>query len=152
MGFGLLLAYSGPPFPLYGTSAVLVITYITLMIGYSTRLQLTTLVATGHEFVEASNAAGAGPIRSLLRVVLPMVRKGMAATAALSFILLFHEFSASMMVRSARTQVIGSVMYDVWTGGIYSQVAVLAIIMVIVTFIGVAIAVGVAGTETLKKI
>jgi iron(III) transport system permease protein len=146
MGFGLLFVYSQPPIQIYGTTAVLVVTYVTLMIGHSTRLQFTTLVATGQEFLEASKASGAGPIRSLFQVMLPMCRKGIAATAALTFVLLFHEFSASLMVRSARTQVIGSVMYDVWAGGIYSQVAVLALIMVVVTVIGVCIAGWLGGT------
>lgn len=151
MGFGLLFVYSQPPIQIYGTAAVLVVTYVTLMIGHSTRLQFTTLVATGQEFLEASKASGAGPIRSLFQVLLPMCRKGIAATAALTFVLLFHEFSASLMVRSARTQVIGSVMYDVWAGGIYSQVAVLALIMVVVTVIGVCIAGWLGGTDPTQQ-
>jgi len=151
MGFGLLFVYSQPPIQIYGTTAVLVVTYVTLMIGHSTRLQFTTLVATGQEFLEASRASGAGPIRSLFQVLLPMCRKGIAATAALTFVLLFHEFSASLMVRSARTQVIGSVMYDVWAGGIYSQVAVLALIMVVVTVIGVCIAGWLGGTDPTQQ-
>lgn len=151
MGFGLLFVYSKPPFQLYGTTAVLVVTYVTLMIGHSTRLQFTTLVATGQEFLEASKASGAGPLRSLFQVLLPMCRKGIAATAALTFVLLFHEFSASLMVRSARTQVIGSVMYDVWAGGVYSQVAVLALIMVVVTVIGVCIAALLGGADPTQK-
>ena len=151
MGFGLLFVYSQPPIQIYGTAAVLVVTYVTLMIGHSTRLQFTTLVATGQEFLEASKASGAGPIRSLFQVLLPMCRKGIAATAALTFVLLVHEFSASLMVRSARTQVIGSVMYDVWAGGIYSQVAVLALIMVVVTVIGVCIAGWLGGTDPTQQ-
>ena len=151
MGFGLLFVYSQPPIQIYGTAAVLVVTYVTLMIGHSTRLQFTTLVATGQEFLEASRACGAGPIRSFLQVMLPMCRKGIAATAALTFVLLFHEFSASLMVRSARTQVIGSVMYDVWSGGIYSQVAVLALIMVVVTIVGVCIAGWMGGTDSAQQ-
>lgn len=141
MGFGLLFVYTRPPVQIYGTTAVLVVTYVTLMVGHSTRLQFTTLVATGQEFLEASRACGAGHLRSLLLVLLPLCRRGIAATAALTFVLLFHEFSASLMVRSVRTQVIGSVMYDVWTGGSYAEVAVLALIMVLVTVLGVAAAV-----------
>lgn len=151
MGFGLLFVYSQPPIQIYGTTAVLVVTYVTLMLGHSTRLQFTTLVATGQEFLEASKASGAGPMRSLFQVLLPMCRKGIAATAALTFVLLFHEFSASLMVRSARTQVIGSVMYDVWAGGIYSQVAVLALIMVVVTVIGVCIAGWLGGADPTQQ-
>ena len=152
MGFGLLFTYSQPPFHIYGTMLVLVVTYVTLMVGHATRLQLTTLMATGPEFLEASRACGAGPLRSFLRVLLPMARKGIAATAALTFVLLFHEFSASLMVRSARTQVIGSVMYDVYSGGSFGEVAVLAIVMVAVTVLGVAAAMIVGGRDSLSKI
>ncbi len=151
MGFGLLFAYSGPPFPLYGTTAVLVVAYVTLMIGYSTRLQFTTLLATGQEFMEASKTSGAGSIRSHFLIMFPMVRRGVGAAAALTFILLFHEFSASMMVRSVRTQVIGNAMYDAWNAGFYPEVAVLSLIMVIVTLLGVAAAVWIGGTDSLKK-
>jgi len=151
MGFGLLFVYSQPPIQIYGTNAVIIVTYVTLMIGHSTRLQFTTLVATGQEFLEASRACGAGPLRSLLLVLLPMCRKGIAATAALTFVLLFHEFSASLMVRSARTQVIGSVMYDVWAGGVFSEVAVLALIMVVVTVLGVVLAGLLGGTDSLQR-
>ncbi|MBU3737897.1 MAG: iron ABC transporter permease [Rhodoferax sp.] len=152
MGFGLLFTYSQPPLQLYGTLAVLVITYVTLMIGHATRLQLTTLMGTGSEFLEASHTSGAGAWRSFWKVLLPLCRKGVASTAALTFVLLFHEFSASLMVRSARTQVIGSVMYDVWAGGVYAEVAVLALIMVAVTVLGVALALWSGGSDSLKKI
>lgn len=151
MGFGLLFVYSRPPLQLYGTSAVLVITYVTLMIGHSTRLQFTTLVGIGREFLEASRASGASPMRSLTLVLVPMCRRGIAATAALTFVLLFHEFSASLMVRSARTQVIGSVMYDVWSSGVYAEVAVLALIMVVVTVIGVMLAAWLGGAEVARN-
>jgi iron(III) transport system permease protein len=151
MGFGLLFTYSQPPLQLYGTTLVLVITYVTLMIGHSTRLQLTTLMGTGQEFLEASRTSGAGNWRSFIKVLLPMCRRGIASTAALTFVLLFHEFSASLMVRSARTQVIGSVMYDVWAGGLYAEVAVLALIMVAVTVVGVGLALWSGGGDSLKK-
>ena len=39
-----------------------------------------------------------------VQVLMPLCRKGIGAAAALMFVLLFHEFSASLMVRSARTQ------------------------------------------------
>ena len=150
-GFGMLFAYTRAPFELYGTSAILIVAYVTLMIPHGTRLQFTSLVATGQEFREASRACGAGPVRTFFYVLLPMARKGMGAAAAIMFVLLFHEFSASLMVRSVRTQVMGSVLYDVWTGGIYPQVAVMALIMVAVTLFGVGVAVLISGSDSLER-
>ena len=43
-------------------------------------------------------------------------------------------------------------MYDVWSGGVYAEVAVLALIMVVMTVIGVMLAVWIGGTDSLKKI
>jgi hypothetical protein len=42
-------------------------------------------------------------------------------------------------------------MYDVWAGGTYPEMAVLALIMVAVTFVGVLVAVWVGGVESLKR-
>jgi iron(III) transport system permease protein len=151
MGFGILFAYSSPPFSLYGTSAIIVVTYVTLMIGYSTRLQSATLLGMGTEFREASMTSGAGPLRTLLQIMFPMARKGMAAAAALTFVMLSHEFSASMMVRSVRTQVMGSMMYDIWSGGIYPEAAVMALVMVAVTVVGVIFATWIAGSDAMKQ-
>ena len=41
--------------------------------------------------------------------------------------------------------------YDVWAGGVYSQVAVLALIMVVVTVIGVCIAGWLGGTDPTQQ-
>jgi iron(III) transport system permease protein len=152
LGFGLLFAYTRPPFVLYGTTAVMVITYVTLMIPHATRLQLTTLIGLGNESWEASRACGAGPVRTFARILVPMARKGIAASAAIMIVLLVHEFSASLMVRSIRTQVMGSLLYDVFTGGIYPQVAVIALLMVVVTTVGVAIAIAIGGSDSLGSI
>jgi NADH:ubiquinone oxidoreductase subunit 3 (subunit A) len=42
-------------------------------------------------------------------------------------------------------------MYDVWAGGVYSQVAVLALIMVVVTVIGVCIAALLGGADPTQQ-
>lgn len=150
-GFAMLFAYTRAPFQLYGTTAILVVTYVTLMLPHGTRLQLSSLIATGQEFREASRASGAGPIRTFLFVLLPMSRKGIAAAAAIMFVLLFHEFTASLMVRSSQTQVMGSILYDIYTGGLYPQVAVMALIMVVVTMAGVGAAMAIGGSDALEK-
>lgn len=150
-GFAMLFAYTRPPFQLYGTAAILVVTYVTLMLPHGTRLQLSSLIATGQEFREASRACGAGPIRTFFFVLLPMARKGIGAAAAIMFVLLFHEFTASLMVRSTQTQVMGSILYDIYTGGLYPEVAVMALLMVVVTMGGVALATVVGGSDALEK-
>ena len=61
-GVGFLLTYTREPFVLYGTSWVMILVYITLMIPFSTRMQLSGLAALGTAYVEAARVSGAGPL------------------------------------------------------------------------------------------
>lgn len=149
LGFGFLFAYTREPTVWYGTATVVVAAYVTLMIPHATRMQLSSLIAMGRDSWEASRASGGGTLRTFGQVVMPQARRGIAATAALMLVLLVHEFTASLMVRSVRTQVMGSILYETLVGGIYPQVAVIALIMVVVTLFFVAIVLAVGGSNAL---
>src|SRR5699024_919248 len=104
-GVGFLLTYTEPPLVLYGTRAIIILVYVVLMIPFSTRMQLTALISMGDKYEEASAVSGAGAVSTMLRVTLPMLRPTILSAVALMFSLLTHEFAASLMVRSATTQV-----------------------------------------------
>jgi iron(III) transport system permease protein len=144
-GVGFLLTYTKEPFVLYGTRWVIVLVYLTLMLPFTTRMQLASMVALGESYQEASRVSGAGWIRTQLRVVLPLMRGTLAGAAALMFVLLTHEFAASLLVRSPVTQVMGTVLFDFWTNGSYPLVAAIALVMTGVTATGVFIAMALGG-------
>jgi iron(III) transport system permease protein len=139
MGFAMLYAYTNPPFSLYGTVTIIALTYITLMIPHAMRPQVTSLMSMGREFTEASLVSGASRLRTFLAIELVLTRKGITVAASIVMILLFHEFTASLMVSTSSVQTIGALLYSYYTGGIYPQVAVLSLLMVVVTAIGVSI-------------
>lgn len=151
-GVGFLLTYTEPPLVLYGTRAVIVLVYVVLMIPFAVRMQLTALIAMGDKYEEASAVSGAGPVATTLRVTLPMLRPAILSSVALMFILLTHEFAASLMVRSATTQVMGTLLYDHWSNGSYTLVAAMAILMSAVTGAGVVVAMLVGGRNVLEKL
>jgi iron(III) transport system permease protein len=151
-GFALLFTYTGPPFNLYGTSAIIIVAYVTLMIPQAVRPQLSALLATSNEYSEASLVSGAGTIRTTLRVTLPMVRTGVGVAAAMIVVLVFHEFAASVLVRSPQTQVMGTLLFDQWTSGTAPGVAVVALIMIAVTVVGVLLALAIGGKRALENI
>ena len=80
------------------------------------------------------------------------MRSALGGAAALMFVLLTHEFAASLLVRSSTTQVMGTVLYDYWGNGTYPLVAAIALIMTGVTTIGVVIAVMVGGSAALSRL
>ena len=71
---------------------------------------------------------------------------------ALMFILLSHEFAASLLVRAPTVNVMGTILYDFYQNGGYPLVAAISLIMVGVTTAGVLVALALGGSETFKKL
>jgi iron(III) transport system permease protein len=151
-GVGFLLTYTNEPFVLYGTRWVIVLVYVTLMIPFATRMLLSGLAALGDSYVEAARVAGAGTLRTHLTILTPLLRPTIGAACALMFVLLTHEFAASLLVRSPDVQVMGTILYDYYENGGYPLVAVISLVMVGVTTAGVAVAVAIGGSEAFKKL
>ncbi len=151
-GTGFLLAYTRAPLVLYGTRWVMVVVYVTLMLPFATRMQVSGMLALGDGYIEAARVSGAGPIRTNLAIVLPLMRGALGGAAALMFVLMTHEFTASVLVRSPRTQVMGTVLFDAWGNGGYPQVAAIALVMSAVTAVGVLVALVVGGASVFDNL
>lgn len=151
-GVGFLLTYTEPPLILYGTRTVIVLVYIVLMLPFSVRLQMTAMLALGNTYTEASATSGASPWVTNIRILLPLMRSAIFGAVALMFILLTHEFAASLLVRASTTQVMGTLLYDMWQNGSYPMVAAMALLMTVVTTTGVAFAMLVGGRNVLSKL
>ncbi len=151
-GVGFLLTYTEPPLILYGTRAVIILVYIVLMLPYAIRMQMTALLALGTTYSEASATSGASPMVTNVRVMLPLMRPTILSAVALMFILLTHEFAASLLVRASTTQVMGTLLFDLWENGSYPLVAAMALLMTAVTTVGVAAAMLVGGRNVLSNL
>lgn len=151
-GVGFLLVYSQGPLVLYGTPWVVILVYVTLMLPFATRMNLSALMALGESYQEASQMSGAGPARTTFQIVLPMLRSTIGGAAALIFVLLTHEFAASVLVRSVHTNVMGTILFDSWSNGDYPLVAAFSLVMAGVTTVGVAISMLVGGSKSLSSL
>lgn len=148
-GLGFLLAYTQGPLKLYATSAGMVVVYVVLLLPFAVRIILTAMMSLGEDLNDAASMNGAGALRRTLTVTIPLLRTAFGSAAAIIVILVSQEFSASLLVRSEQTQVMGSVLYDQWNDGGYPQTAVMALVMCVVTGICVAIAVRLGGSAAL---
>lgn len=151
-GVGFLMVYTEPPFILYGTRAVIILVYVVLMLPFAVRMQMTSMLSLGNTYTEASATSGASPFVTTLRIMLPLMRPTIFSAVALIFILLTHEFAASLLVRSSTTQVMGTLLYDMWQNGSYPMVAAMALLMTAVTTVGVVIAMIFGGRNVLSKL
>jgi iron(III) transport system permease protein len=151
-GVGFLMTYTSEPLVLYGTRWVIVLVYVTLMIPFATRMILSAMTALGDAYTEAARASGAGALRTNAQIVAPLLRPAFGGAAALMFVLLTHEFAASLLVRSPQVQVMGTILYEYYENGGYPLVACISLVMIAVTTVGVLVAVLLGGTDALKKL
>lgn len=149
-GAGFLYVYSGQPFMLYGSRLLITITYVVIVLPFTTRMQLAARMSVGVMYEDAARAAGANPLRAHLTIVIPMIRGALAGAGVLMFVILTHEFAASLFVRSPRTQVLGTVLFDQWTTGSFPMVASVALLMSAITGVGVVLALVFGGRQTLE--
>ena len=110
------------------------------------------MLMTGDEYTEASRASGAGPLRTAVRVDVPMAKQGIGVALVLVLTLLLHEFSTAALVVTADTNVLATLLYDRWVSGTTAEVSVIALLIVIVTLVALVVAALVAGARSLKKL
>jgi iron(III) transport system permease protein len=117
------------------------------MIPFATRLLLAAMINLGRDLIDAAAVNGAGAGRRIAIIEVPMLRVGLGTAAAHVVVLASYEFAASVLVRSPQTQVMGTVLYDLFTFGFYPQTAVMALMTCVVTGLGMlgALAIGVFG-------
>lgn len=149
MGFGFLFVFS--QIGIYGSIGSLIAAYTILMIPYSVRYQLATLVQIGRQTTEASNVSGASQMRTFFQVIIPLARSGIASSTIIMFILIIHEFGVSLLLRAPDVTVLSVLLFDAFAGGSYPQVAVMALFMSAITAIGVMLGVLLGGSRAFEK-
>ncbi|MEO5724189.1 MAG: iron ABC transporter permease [Ilumatobacteraceae bacterium] len=150
-GAGILFAYTTGPIQLYGTAAALVLAYVTLMIPHATRLISSGLTSAGSALADAGRVHGGSAFRVHTRIVMPLVRPSLAGAAAITLAIVTHEFGASVMVRSVRTEVMGTLLLRYWSQGSYPAVAVNALLMCVLTTVMVSLALAFGTRHRLRK-
>lgn len=105
--FGLLRSYGGAPFRLtntdIGSSALLVAAYVVLSFPYMYRAVDVGLRAIDvQSLTEAAQSLGAGPIKTLVQVILPNLRVALLSGAFLTMAIVIGEYTiANFLFRPA---------------------------------------------------
>jgi 2-aminoethylphosphonate transport system permease protein len=98
VGLGLLIGFSRPPFLLNGTLWIVVLAHSVLVVAFAYATVGSALERLDPAFAQAADSLGAGPVRILLTVRLPLVLPAFTAAFGLSFALSMGELGATIMV------------------------------------------------------
>jgi iron(III) transport system permease protein len=151
LAIGFLAAYSRPPILLYGTALILIAAYTTrfLPIAYSNGAAI--LEGINVDLENAARTLGAGRLRALWAVTLPLLRRGLLSGWLLVFIPALRELSASVFLFTPRTHVITTVMFDFSDAGNYEAVSTMGLLMMVVTFAVVLVAYRFLGRDVTQR-
>lgn len=152
LGMVVLFVFIRPPFSLYGTLALFVIAYVFIALPFAMRSQYSSLIGVDKALFEASRVGGASQLRMITTIALPVARRGIAASIALAFVMLTHDFAVSVMVQSPGQQVMGTLLYQFGQEGAAPAIAVMSLIMTLVTAGILALTIRIAGKSALEGI
>ena len=134
LGVGLFLAYTRPPFVLYGTLWILLIAFITISLPAAYQ-QLQSAIRTVHpELEDASRILGATRLQALRYVTAPLLRTGVIATWCFIFVGVIRELSAAIMLFTSQTKVVSVLIFDLNESGDLGAIAVLGLMMLAITY------------------
>jgi iron(III) transport system permease protein len=140
LALGLLWAYVGTWWvPVYGTIWILLIAYVTHYLPFGVRAVGGGLRQLHPELEEAARVSGAGWVRALRSVVLPLLWPTLAGTWTLVFVLALQEVSASILLYTSRTTVLSVAVFDLWEAGNVSGLAALSVLQLFVTFLAILV-------------
>jgi iron(III) transport system permease protein len=131
IGVALLWLYLTAPNPLYATSWIIGLGYVTAFLPYALRMTHAALAQVSPELEEASGVAGARAATTYLRVTLPLVAPAMIAALAYVFSLTLKALALPVLLGGPRNEVLAVVVLDLYESGRYPELNALGLLLVL---------------------
>jgi len=132
LGVGLIRLWNRPGVfnYVYGTSVIIILAYVARFIPFSATALSSTLKHLDISLEEASASVGAGWTRTMIKIVMPLMKQGIFATWAISFVLCLGELGASVLVCPAGKTTLPVRIFTIMHYGPDKLVAALCIILI----------------------
>ncbi len=134
LGVGLFLAYTRPPFVLYGTLWILLIAFVTIALPAAYQQLQSAFRSVHADLEDAGRILGATRLRILRDITAPLLRTSVIATWCFIFVGVIRELSAAIILFTSETKVISVLIFDLNESGDLGAIAVLGLIMLVITF------------------
>jgi iron(III) transport system permease protein len=133
LGVGLFLAYTRPPFVLYGTLWILLVAYVTIELPAAYQQMQSAFQAVHPELEDAGRIFGATRLQVLKDVTAPLLRTSLVATWCFIFVAVVRELSAAVILFTSETKVLSVLIFDLKESGDLAAIAVLGLSMLVLT-------------------
>ncbi len=139
VGISLITSFNNPYMPLVGTATIMVIAMVIRRIPYTIRSSVAILSQIPLSIDEAAESLGAGKIKILTMIIVPMMLNGIFAGAIMSWVTLITELSSSILLYSFRTQTLNVAIYSMVAKGADGRACALSTILMVFTVISLLV-------------
>jgi iron(III) transport system permease protein len=144
----ILFTFAGPPFSLKGSFLILLLAYLVMFMPQASIAAESARGQVGDELLEASAMAGGSRLRTSLRILWPLMRPGLAYGWAMIFVLIFGDLIAAAILSGPGNMVVGAAIVEIYSGGIFRDLAVLGMIVTATALVIVGVVVTFAGRRS----
>jgi iron(III) transport system permease protein len=144
IGIGLFWAFAYAPF---GVGGLIQGSLVALIIGFGLRALPSgfgsiapSIMQIGQELDNAARVSGADWVKTFAVILRSLLTPAFAGALVLTFVTMLKEYSPAIFLASAKSNIIGTTMLELWVQGNTGSVAALATIQILITaaFAGVA--------------
>ncbi len=121
-------------FSIYNTVWIIFFAYVARFLVLGLRPVVSGYHQLDRALEEAAQVAGAGLLRRMVTIILPLVAPAAAAGALLIFLTAFNELTVSALLWSSGAETLGVVVFSLEQGGDSTYASALAVLTLIVTF------------------
>lgn len=132
LGLSLLLVFDVVPLDL--GMLRLVVAHVILALPFTVKNCAASIASIGPEYEEAACLMGAGPLRALVDVILPLMRPGILAGMLFAFIISFNEFTVTFFLYGINSMTLPIWLYSRTVSSLDPTVFSFAVFIVLIDF------------------
>lgn len=150
IGLGVLIAFNEQPLLLGGTKWIVIVAHSVLVLAYAFSAVSAALVRLDPGYRQAAESLGAGPVRVLCQVTLPLLLPALGAAAGLAVALSMGELGATIMVYPATWKTLPVSIFALTDRGEVFDAAAGTTVLVLVTLLALILLGRIKGRAALR--
>ncbi|MQY31875.1 ABC transporter permease [Nocardia aurantia] len=150
IGLGVLIVFNRQPILLGGTKWIVIVAHTVLVLAYSYSGVSAALDRLDPAYRQAAESLGAGPVRVLTRITLPLLLPALGAAAGLAIALSMGELGATVMVYPATWKTLPVTIFSATDRGDVFDAAADTTVLVAVTLVALLVLGRIRGRAALR--
>ena len=117
--------------PIYGTIWILVGVYVVVWLPFATRSLNSSMIQIHRELEEAASTSGLSLIRTVRRVMVPLLRPTLLSVWIWSSLLVYREMTVAVFLVSQDNVTLPAIVWGRWTMGAANTAAAITVLMMV---------------------